>query len=84
MGRSPLNSFLWICFQVYLVFSTEVKDCSQYKFHEKPKEITPNHPYGLWPGMANKLDLENGEVLPGFYEVIILLFIFAFSPLSGC
>jgi hypothetical protein len=44
-------------------------ECKKFDLHPKPREILPNHPYGLWPGLANKIDLETGETLPGFHQV---------------
>ena len=49
-------------------------ECSRYNFHPKPKEIFPNNTYGLWPGLANKIDLENGETVIGFEEVRFVCF----------
>jgi hypothetical protein len=65
-------SLLICCFSVltlaHSVFSY-ADNCKKFDLHPKPVEILPNHPYGLWPGLTNKIDLENGETLPGFHEV---------------
>jgi hypothetical protein len=53
-------------------------ECKKFDLHPKPVEILPNHPYGLWPGLANKIDLETGETLPGFHEVGCVAFVCLF------
>jgi hypothetical protein len=69
-------SLLICCFSVlslaHFVFSS-ADNCKKFDLHPKPVEILPNHPYGLWPGLTNKIDLENGETLPGFHEVKLVL-----------
>ncbi len=49
------------------------QNCGQYDLHPKPKEIPADHPHGLWPGLANKYDLADGETLVGLYEVSYLI-----------
>jgi len=47
--------------------------CQKYKqSRRKPAEVTSSNKYGLWPGLTSSSDLENGEVIFGFDEVIDL------------
>ncbi len=71
---------LWACLLVPIVAWTAYREgfseknlpakCSAYKYHVKPKAITRDHKYRLWPGLANQADLVDGEVLFGFEEAM--------------
>lgn len=49
-------------------------DCSLYELHKKPKPITRDNKYGLWPGLMSESDLESGEMLFGMEEAMEMIY----------
>ena len=40
----------------------------------KPQQLAPDNKWGLWPDLTRQRDVEDGEVLFGFYEAMDILY----------
>jgi hypothetical protein len=67
---------LIVSLSVILVTIKQVLSASNNCSHLRttPLPIDGQNKYSLWPELMSAYDLENGEILPGFYEVISIMY----------